>query len=79
MGYLHLPLFWLPALVALVLLIVLRRAGSLRGAGAVVAWIWFLGALFLQARGHSIASWSIGFVMQTALALFAAIRLRSGD
>ena len=68
--------FMLPAITAAASLVLAWNSGLLRR--PVVAVIWFLSALFLQAVGALFSpAWAVGLVLQVALAVYLIIKMRT--
>lgn len=73
---LYLIIFWLPTLVALILVLAARREGEFSPLGLLWVAAWFVTAFVLQAFGHSTVLSATGLVMQVVLAVFLLIRMQ---
>jgi hypothetical protein len=78
-------LWWFPAVVSIALLAIQRVMGELSGRSALLFGGWFAFALALEAQPQlrmvdgqfrTNAYWVAGIVLQTALAVCLAIRLK---
>ena len=69
---------FLPALVAVVLLIACRHAGELSLRSGIVAWALYLVGFSLQLFGGSPGRSVTGLVLLVALSIYLILKLKAG-
>lgn len=74
---LYVTIFWLPTIASAVMLLIARNSGLLTNMRTLV--IWFALALICQIIGQTFSPiWVIGLVLQAALAVYMAIKIKLG-
>ena len=75
----HLVIFWLPSIVALVLWIAARHLGDLSPRALALLGVWYLAGFGLQTLGSSLGTWLTGLLMHVAMGVYLAIVLKVGS
>ena len=77
--YFQRRLFSLPAIVSLLLLVRLWRAGDLYGGSGTLLCCWFVAALVVQLFATGLTAWVSGLIAQTGLAIVLLLKAQFRD